>query len=343
MSNPNPGSSASCSIRTIIPAINLLRVEGLPIEAALEAAGIREADLQDPDIRISNASMMRAWDVSHQIVGNPAFGLRVAETMDPDITALFAYLAASSETGRDAFQRATRYLRIVSDAIECKLEMIGQHSICSLHTEGAQKLPQAYADYVVGMMSILATKIVSEKTPLEVWFEHPAPDYLDEYQRVIPHPIRFSAERNGIGGLASTLDQPLPGADLTLRTLLEDQAQQKLDTLPVRQSFTDDVRHAITRGLDRGEFGMDATAKGLAISPRTLRRRLKEDELTHRQLVREVRCDVASRALANGMTANEVAFMVGFSDAPAFHKAFKRWTGKKPSELVDSGGGLKGT
>ena len=325
----------SCSIKTILSAVAVLREDGKPIADVLEAAGIQERDLADHDFRISTAGAMRAWDASQKISGDPAFGLRAAEAIHPDTTALFAYLAASSDTPRDAFERTNRYLRIISESIEYRLETIGPNVVCSIHMSDVGTLEPYYADYVVAMMARLAGKIVADIEPLEIWFEHAEPEYVDEYARVIPIPVRFDSLRNGIAGGGSTMDQPLPGTDVILRTLLEEQAERTLAQLPERSCFADDVRNAIRHGLPRDEVSAEAVADALSMSPRTLRRRLAEADLSHRQLIDEVRCELASRALANAVPIHEVAFMVGFSDASAFHKAFRRWTGKSPGQFLD--------
>ena len=63
------------------------------------------------------------------------------------------------------------------------------------------------------------------------------------------------------------------------------------------------------------------------MSGRTLHRRLGEENTTFRQVVSEVRRELAERHLREGkLTVAEIAFLLGFSEASAFHRAFKRWT-----------------
>jgi AraC-like DNA-binding protein len=70
------------------------------------------------------------------------------------------------------------------------------------------------------------------------------------------------------------------------------------------------------------------------MSPRTLRRMLRDEGTTFRDVVAEVRRELAFRYLRDpDVPIGEVAFLVGFSDANAFHRAFKRWTGGTPGEF----------
>ena len=72
-------------------------------------------------------------------------------------------------------------------------------------------------------------------------------------------------------------------------------------------------------------------------SSSTLRRRLKEAGTTHQKLLDEVRCELACKTLRTpGMSVGEAAFLVGFSDSSAFHKAFRRWTSRSAADFVSS-------
>ena len=95
----------------------------------------------------------------------------------------------------------------------------------------------------------------------------------------------------------------------------------------------DELLETITAQLASGEMTMESVSAALGVSVATLRRRLEEEGTTFTLLVDEVRRDLAERHLSDPhRTISEVAFMLGFSHAPAFHKAFRRWTGATPSE-----------
>ena len=76
---------------------------------------------------------------------------------------------------------------------------------------------------------------------------------------------------------------------------------------------------------------MEAIAEKLFLTPRTLHRRLKEESTSFRLIVNTARRDLAERYLREErMTITEIAFLLGYSDAKTFHRAFKRWTGHSP-------------
>ena len=69
----------------------------------------------------------------------------------------------------------------------------------------------------------------------------------------------------------------------------------------------------------------------LKVSVRTLHRSLAAEGTSYRRLLDQLRLDIAERHLMDDrMSVAEVAFLVGFSELSAFHRAFKRWTGRTP-------------
>jgi AraC-like DNA-binding protein len=81
-------------------------------------------------------------------------------------------------------------------------------------------------------------------------------------------------------------------------------------------------------------------ARALATSERTLRRRLSDEGLTFDRL-REAELERLARELlrSRASTIEEIAYLLGFSEARAFQRAFKRWTGTTPGAFRTRGAG----
>src|SRR5262249_23623687 len=77
---------------------------------------------------------------------------------------------------------------------------------------------------------------------------------------------------------------------------------------------------------------LSEVARELAMSDRNLQRALRDDGTSFQKLLDQVRRDLAVRHLSTpGTSATQVGFLLGFSEPSAFHRAFRRWTGKAPS------------
>jgi hypothetical protein len=252
-----PARTATCSIESLLPLIDALRRLGIDVGPVLASAGLDPAQLADPELRIRVAQSMAVWDAAYRAAGDPALGLHILEGLDISKFSLWAYLAASSATAREAWERATRYLRIVNDALEVEVEIDGERGICRTGLRGFE-LSRSQAELSVGLMVKVAPRVVGSTRDLEAWFRHPEPDYSELYDSVLGCPVHFGASFDGISGSARLLDRPLPRADTELCALLEEQARQRLARLPAPGDFVGIVRHRIAAALPDGDPGVEA-------------------------------------------------------------------------------------
>jgi AraC-like DNA-binding protein len=324
----------TASVQTLVPPIEVLRRQGTPIKPVLEAAGIRESQLSDPELRISTAAARHGWETAVDAAEDPSFGLRAAETVPPVTNTLVTYVGATCATLREAFNLGSRYAGIINGELEFRLHERDTRTVFSTHLMEDSRIAQAAADFIVSLVVRTLPRFVHDLSQMEVWFAHPEPAYRDAYASVIELPFRFDAPMNGLTGPLGCLEWPLPGADPELHAMLQRQAEVALARLPAREGTADATRRAIAAALPHGDPGTEAIAKRLGLGTRTLRRRLEAEGTSHRQLLDEVRSRLAKDALREGLSPNEVAFRVGFSDAPAFYKAFRRWTGTSPGEFL---------
>ncbi len=148
-----------------------------------------------------------------------------------------------------------------------------------------------------------------------------------------PHPTRFEAPRaavllhEGVLGAASRRADPL------VASLLARNAAMVLSAMPSVPTLQARVHEAIVGSLPRGFPTMDTVARALATSSRTLRRRLAAEGLTFDRVRDGALVAIARERLADRrQSIAEVAFVLGFSEVRAFHRAFRRWTGDTPGE-----------
>ncbi len=221
-------------------------------------------------------------------------------------------------------------MRITHDRLDLELRTEGPLTVCRTGLMGYER-SRSEIESAVGLMARLAPFIVGDLEELTVWFRHPATHYSDEVTAVFGCDAHYDQRFDGIAGPSEGLDRPLPRADSALCALLEEHAASLLARVPQPAGFTDRVRERISGLLPRGQASAEGVAEAMGISPRTLRRRLAEAGAGYQQVLDEVRFGLAESAISpKGLSVNEVAFLLGYSDASAFHKAFRRWTGRSP-------------
>jgi AraC-like DNA-binding protein len=99
----------------------------------------------------------------------------------------------------------------------------------------------------------------------------------------------------------------------------------------------DIISQAMTEIVDQlpsGDLSIDSVSDALHVTPRTLRRRLSVKDTSFKQLLTDVRQDLATQYIQDRtLTLTEISFMLGFSEASSFSRAFRNWTGKSPGEM----------
>jgi AraC-like DNA-binding protein len=123
----------------------------------------------------------------------------------------------------------------------------------------------------------------------------------------------------------------LPRNDPRLFAYLAQQAERLLAASQQDDSTLAHVRREVANALPNGEPAQTMVARQLAMSARTLQRRLATEGTTFAAIVEAVRRERAELLLSDRtLTASEVAFLLGFSEPAAFFRAFRRWTGETP-------------
>jgi AraC-like DNA-binding protein len=166
--------------------------------------------------------------------------------------------------------------------------------------------------------------------PDEVRFAHLSPRDSRDHERFFGVPMRFAAGENALVLPAALLDLPCHRTDPSLLSLLDGYAADRLVVLRPT-TFADRARTALSEELRVGKVTAQGLAVRLKVSVRTLHRSLADEGTSYRRILDQLRFDLAKRHLSDDrLSVAEVAFLVGFSEISAFHRAFKRWTGRTP-------------
>ena len=162
-------------------------------------------------------------------------------------------------------------------------------------------------------------------------FPHAAPADISEHHRVFGCPLKFGQSRSELVLTRRTLRLPLLKADPVLQSIVEAQVLALLAKLPKAEPTADTVRRFLAEELTNGQPKLEQLASRLHMSTRTLHRRLEQEGTNYRRVLTEVRHELAVRHLIERRLAiGEIAFLLGFSEVSAFHRAFRHWTGHAP-------------
>jgi AraC-like DNA-binding protein len=144
-------------------------------------------------------------------------------------------------------------------------------------------------------------------------------------------PARFGQPTTSASFSAAVLDQPLPQANEVTVAAAQESCRSLVTARRRRTGIAHDVRELLVT-VDGPAPSIEEVAVDLAMSERTLRRRLDDAGTSYRSLLGEVRQTLAEQMLATGaLSVEDVAIRLGYAEATPFIAAFKRWTGVTPA------------
>ncbi|MCC5809666.1 MAG: AraC family transcriptional regulator [Ectothiorhodospiraceae bacterium] len=324
--------SISLSLRSVAPLLAYLASNGYDADLLRKAAGMGEVETGNPDARISHALAIRLWNAAQQETGDADLGLHVAEAIRPGTFGALEYAVRTSPSLGTGLDRLVRYHQVLHDAAEVGVDRRGGQVVLSHRLPLPGGAPRQVSEYVMAGWLLAVRRLVGDQARLiEARFPHSAPARLDVHKRLFGAPLRFDHHRSELVFPAAMLDQPLPEADPTLQRILEGQLDALVAQLPPAGACVDRVLRVLAGELCEGEPRLEAMAKRLHTTPRTLHRHLEMEGTNFRDLVAATRRELSERYLREGrLTIAEIAFLLGYSEASAFHRAFRRWTGYSP-------------
>jgi AraC-like DNA-binding protein len=321
-------TSSIASLRVLVDACAAL---GADTRLFLRRLQVPAALLRDDDARIAFATLMRAWELAPEMVGDPALGLHLGSRIPRGSFGLVEHAARASRTLGDAIRCLLAYQRLLHDRVGFSLALQGSRAVLGARVTGwPGGGPRHYNEALIALLLTRARELTGTNlTPLEIAFEHRAPAARAEHRRILRAPLRFGAAQNQLVLPATALALPLRERDDTLAAVLDRFARAELARLGPASDGIHLCRGMLLTLVAAGHVPRLADlADNLGASTRSLQRLLATEGWTFRALLDDVRRELAlASAERSDDSAAEIAYRLGFGDASALHHAFRRWTG----------------
>jgi AraC-like DNA-binding protein len=315
--------------KEIVPT---LREFGLDPDPIIQASGLSPCLFDDGASMIPHVALGRLCGLSVARTNCPHFGLLVGRRATILSLGLVGRLMLHCETFGAALRSLVTHLSVQDRVVVPLLEVDDDTAVFSfaVYQPGTRSADQIIDGALACMVNAMRTLLGEGWTPAEVLLPHATPVNQEPYRRHFRAPVRFDQEIAALVFPASVLGRPIPGADPVMRALLEERIRQ---IKGVSQSeFTDDIRRLLRTRLTGHGCSVDSLANLLAMHRRTLSRRLKSTGKGYRALASETKFEMARQLLEDTrVPLGEITAALGFSEASAFTRAFRRWSGKTPS------------
>jgi AraC-like DNA-binding protein len=317
------------------PSNGVSRDVAVPIFRVLVELGLSPAEIvpagaaifAEPHIDHSIADMV--LDHAAARLSDGALGLTLAERLPLGSLGVIDDVLSTSAVLRDGLNRLARYYWLASR--RSKLSLVEDPRRATIVFERQPSV--AYSRHSVELAFALVRERIRQTLGVslgfdEVAFMHPPPADASRHNEFFRAQVTFAAPSDRLVFATSFLDMPLTTAAPSLAEFLEARIGLRV---PDPDPTLARVRQAIAELLDRKEVALDAAARKLGKSRRTLQRELHERGTSHKEILDAVRRERALELLGSGaLGVAQVADVLGFADPSAFYRAFRRWTGSSP-------------
>jgi len=319
------------------PALGALwrQLEGYGIdpEPLFREQGIAPDSLFDAGARVPTERYQQLDLRAAQLSGDPYFGLRGAEYFRPaHLGALgFAWLASSSL--RTAFERLSRYARVIQEKLTVELSEDDNFFYVRLDPHVPALNAAIREDGQLAALVKFCRSIAGPAfNPARVCFRQEQPAETAYHYELFRCPIEFSAPDTMLVLRLADVDKRLTGSNDQLAELNEHIVVKYL-AHNARNDIVNRAKAAIIDGLANGGVNEISIADALHMTPRNLHRKLKKENTSFKELLTGIRKELAHQYIQDrSKTLTEISYLLGFSEASSFSRAFKNWTGQAPSE-----------
>jgi AraC-like DNA-binding protein len=324
----------TCQARVILYGVQTAEKLGVAPGRLLKRLNLTDADLEDPDARVPHSVVTELWRLMIEETRDPFLGVRVGMLVPVRSLGLVGYTMLYSDTLGHAINKLVRYGKIVNESLQVSVvpESRGVRVVIAPAAE-LHPLKHPVIARLTGLLCACRELTQVDVIPRETWFPHAEPEDTTLHREIFRSPLKFNRREGTLRLTDADLALPIETGDEALLGYLDRLADETLRDIPTQHSFVEQVRRAIWRELSGGRPTVSVVAPSLAVSARTLQRRLSEQDTTFAAVLDDLRRELAAGLLRDDShSIHEIAFLLGYVESSTFYRAHRRWTGLSPRE-----------
>lgn len=298
----------------------------------LQALGVELEQLKNLEMRVPVRWALQLWQRAASRGACAEIGLLVGQQRGLHTRGPVAHLAAQSATLGEAIELFRRYIPVMSEGENLRVESSGGRVRINFLFNAPLLGHAVVSEHSISSALCWARQLTGVRLmPQAVGFRHTALAAPAIYRQVFGVPPRFAEGFDYLDLLESDLLLPVPGANAYLKGLMQQRVSAMQAQLPAQHSTRLQVLQLIEQSLLSGELSAEGVARHLGISRQTLHRHLREEDCCFSELLTQVRRQHALQRLQQPDCRIEaLSRELGFSEPSAFYKAFKGWFGLSP-------------
>ncbi|MEM7066312.1 MAG: AraC family transcriptional regulator ligand-binding domain-containing protein [Cyanobacteria bacterium P01_B01_bin.77] len=284
-----------------------------------------------PEATLATAQYFDFWrGLEAFLSSDPAFPLRVAQSVTVEAFSPPIFACICSDNLNLALQRLAQYKPLIGP-LRLDVEVMEHQTTITLgELPGQDPLPPSLVAMELTFLVHLARLATRDRIiPLKVQSRLSIPGE-NEFEAFFGIPLT-QGKFDGVVFSAADSQKPFLTSNAGMWSIFEPALQKRMQDLEINSKFRERVRACLIEILASGQCAMVDVAKRLAISPRTLQRRLQEEDTSFKQELSSLRAELANHYLVHTpYSSAEISFLLGYSEPSSFFRAFHIWTGKTP-------------
>jgi AraC-like DNA-binding protein len=314
------------------------RARGLDVAPLLARAGIAPAVLESPLARVSQQQYSLLIRALRRSLRDELWGM-TSRPLRPGTFALSMQQLVRCATLEEALRAGFAFYDLLIDDFVARLLVRGETAQIQFKL---RRSVDPHLDFAIKAFMLFtlgaASWLVARRVPLS-GVDYTPGMAASETSRVYQAPVRHNQPHVGMSFDAHWLQLPVVQTPQSLREFLAGAPANLIVKYRDTSSVTERIRRMLRKRLGEELPSLEEVGEVLAVTPQTLRRRLREEGYGFQQIKDELRRDTAIEFLVQTkLPLIEIANRVGFSEASTFHRAFKHWTGVAPGEYRSSHG-----
>jgi AraC-like DNA-binding protein len=308
------------------------------IKSMCSTANLQVSDLENANARLTLGQNCAIMEAALHISRDEFLGLHIGEKTSPTVLGITGHLMQSSKDVLSALMNIQQFTKTFTRLYTFHLEIKGNvvYYYCEPVAIWNDLSPETARHSVdisfAGALHILRLLTGHTFRPIKVLYRYPRITNVSEHERIFRCTPLFNQPSNCILFSLKDVSQPIVGYNQELHDILKNLLETELLKNEKQLAFSDQVKHIILKNYHFSFPLLEDVAALMHITPRTLQRKLQEEQTSFRVLEDEIKKEIAINLLTNAhLTITDVALKLGYADRSSFQRAFKQWTGKTPS------------
>jgi len=315
-----------------------LRELGNDVAAVLADVGARPEQVNDDAIRLEVPKQIRILELASEELQDGFLGFHLARNFDLREIGLVYYVIASSERLADGLLNGKRYCTIMNEGVRLQMRQDDRTASIALdYVDIDRQSDRHQIEFWLVTMVRICRQVTDTRLALRhLRIRHRRDETPAEFKTFFGCDVEFGADSDEIVFPVSVTSLPIVSRDNYLNSLLRKYAEAALANRPKQHvtALRSAVEGVLPQLLPHARASISNVAKQLAMSKRTLSRKLRDEGVAFMDVLDETRGALAKSYLGErNLPISEIAWLLGYREISCFTHAFKRWTGMSPRQF----------